>query len=242
MSFQIPPRAFAIPALLLALSWAAPAAARVFRRIGGVDHGATTAGRPGWTRAYRTELEINGGRGEMEVLGVTLPLAAALDTLRATYEGLGGEAFFSSGDAVGWGVARIGDRIVRVLAIAVEGPRECLVFRFEQPRDQFERSMREAPGAAAAIAVPGARARRTVVDAENALTTETVETNAGPAETAAAIERALLAEGWLPALPGAPGAGLFLRGPEVIAVRVAGNDAPGGGARATILRKRMGGL
>ncbi len=223
---------------LLAAFTAAPAAARVFWARGGADHGATTAGRPGWNRAHQAELEINGGRGTMEVLGVTLPAATALDQLRAAYEGMGGEVFIAPGAAMGWGIARVGERVVRFLVIAPEGPRECVVFRFEQTAAEFERSVRAAERPAEEV--PGGRERRTVRDADHELEARTIETPAPPAEAAAAVERALRAEGWQPALPDAPAAGLFVRGGDVCVVRANAGEGPGAPTRVLILVKRGG--
>jgi len=221
---------------LLAAAAAGPAAAGVFWVRGGADHGATTAGRPGWTRVHRAELEINGGRGEMEVLGVTLPAAAALDQLRAAYEGMGGEVFVGPGAAMGWGVARVGERIIRFLVVAPEGPRECVVFRLEQSADAFARSMRAPDRPADDVA--GGRERRTVRDAERRIEARTIETPAPPAEAAAAVGRALQAEGWQPALPDAAGAGLFVRGRDLCVVRATAGAAAGAPTRVLMLVQR----
>ncbi len=210
--------------------------APVFRAVGGANHGATTANQPGWTRAYRAELEINGGRGELEVLGVSMPAAAALETLRATYAGMGGEAEIFPGETAGWGIARAGDRVIRFLAVSPQGPRECLVFRFEQSRADFERSLRGADGAAFA----GGRERRVAAESGGRFEARTIETGAEPAAASAAIARAHIAEGWRPALPDAPGAGLFVRGPDVCVVRVSARPAPEVGSRALIARQRLG--
>jgi len=210
----------------------------VFRRAGGADHGAATAGRPGWTLAHRAALEINGGRGEMEVLGVTMPMADALETLRAVYAAQGGEAVVSAGTAAGWGVARVGGRVIRFLAIAPEGPRECVVFRLEQTDAEFERSMRGTDTEEPA----GGRARRVVADAERGIEARTIESGADPEAAAGAIGRALAAEGWQPAIPGAERAGLYLRDGEACVVRVTAGGGPGGGgSRALVVRQRLGG-
>ncbi len=224
----------------LALGLAAPAGARVFRLFGGTaGPGGGTADPPGWTTLHRAELEINGGRAALTVLGVTLPPAEALETLRAAFAQAGGRTALAMGERLGWGVAFIGDRVVRVLVVALEGPRECVVFRLEQGRAEFERSQRGAEARPADATAPGARTRRLVSDRTNRIEARSIESPAGPAETAAAIERALIAEGWRPALPGADSAGAYLRGGDVCVVRVVAAEGPGGGARALIVRRRL---
>ncbi len=213
-----------------------PAGARVFRLFGG---GGAAAEMPGWNALHRAEIEINGGRAELMVMGVTLPAATALETLRAAIERESGETAFAMGDRFGWGMARIGDRILRVLVLATEGPRECLVFRIEQSRAEFERSQRGAAARPPDDVVAGARTTRRVADRTHEMEARSLESPAGPAETTAAIERALLAEGWQPALPGAAASGAYLRGDEMCFVRVVAAEAPGGGSRALIVRKRL---
>lgn len=229
------PRAFALAAFAAALA-AGPAAARVFWTRPGAAHGPTTAGQPGWHRIHRAELEINGGRGELEALGVTLPLAAALEQLRAAYEAMGGEVFVAPGAAFGWGVARVGDRVIRFIAVAPEGPRECVVFRLEQTADDFARSQR-ASGKPAGEA-PGGRERRVVRDLDHRWEARTIETAAPAAEALAAVGRALEAEGWQPALPGAPSAGFYVRDGDVCVVRASDGATPGAPSRVLVLMQR----
>jgi len=223
-----------ITGIAIALA-ATVAEARVFRLFGG----SLSADPPGWRTLYRAELEINGGRAELTVTGVSLPPAEALAVWRAAVEREGGEAAVAMGERFGWGVAMLGDRVWRALVIATEGPREGVLFRLEQSRADFERAQRGAAPVTDSEPFGGARTVRIVRDLTHRTQARTLESPAGPTETAEAIERALTAEGWIPALPGARSAGVYLRGGELCVVRVTASEAPGGGSRVLWVQRRL---
>ncbi|MDZ4198207.1 MAG: hypothetical protein U1E27_02880, partial [Kiritimatiellia bacterium] len=118
-----------------------PTAARVFRQIPGGWHGATSAGRPGWTLAYEARYRINGGGARIEALGCGLPLFDALRALEATYRERGAAVRVFGGERQGWGIAVADEAVIRFLVVEVGRPGECLVFRIEQSAEEFRQSM-----------------------------------------------------------------------------------------------------
>lgn len=190
-----------------------PGRARVFLRTGGEAlHGATAGGQPGWTRILNARFRINGGAGHLEALGCSMPQANALLALQATYRDRKGTAHVFPGGKMGWGFARVENRVIRFLAVEVARPGECVVFRIEQTLEEFRDSMKPPPEPKL-IALPPPEPGRVTLFAVN----ETTRTEFEIMESdrpVAAIERILKEQiqsaGWQDALPREATGGLHL--------------------------------
>ena len=117
---------------IIAMAVAGVAYARVSWLHPGISHGSTSAGQPGWDLAFKSNVRINGGRGELETLGVSLPVSSAAQALQQAYADRGGAAAAWAGGSAAWGIASVDDAVIRWLAIRTASPRECLVFRLTQ--------------------------------------------------------------------------------------------------------------
>ena len=224
-------------AVIFAAALAAGAQARVFSiRGGGPEHGAVTGGQPGWNRAWTAAVRINGGRGTLEALGAEFPVRDASRLLRGAYEDMGGAVWSFSGDSAAWGVALVGDRVVRWLALDVGSRRECVVFRIEQTESDFRASMKPPPGhqITALPVPPGARPVSFLMNETRGLSLEQSRAPLGVEETAVLMRSAVESQGWTPLAPedrrhGRVSAMWFARGKETAVVQVTAD--PQGGSR-----------
>ncbi len=215
---------------------------RVFFTWGRAAHGAATAGQPGWNLAYRSDVRLNGGAGEMEVVGAQMDIAEAARAVESAYRALGAKVFLLRAQGFAFGVAVWDDRVVRLLLADVGRREECIVFRLDQTRDDFRRSAeRPTEHLLTALPVPvGARPRLFAADEGAAMQVEVSETaGAGALDR---LDAQLTSQGWISVLPpdprrGPPAATMYLRGSELCVLQVAPGE--GGGAVITRLYKRL---
>lgn len=230
--------------MLAVLLFSVPAGARVFLLLGPSPHGATAAGQPGWNAAYRTTLEINGGRADLDVLGVGLGPADAQRLLEANYRGHGAAMAAGHGANLGWGIALDGDRVIRWLVIPVNRTQECVVFRIEQTREGFvESGRRPAAHRLSGVPVPPSAEPRLYVADETTLTAlEVSESRPAPETTARLMASALESSGWMPMVPQDPsrdpgGPRIYVRRGEICTVQV--SPSPDGGSTVLRFHKRL---
>lgn len=234
------PSARLAAALCLALAVAAPA--RVYWLHDGI-HGATTAGRPGWNRAYAAPLRINGGKADLDVTGCQLPADDAMRILADTYRGSGGAVLAGHGTEMGWGIAVAGNRVVRWLVFGAGRSRECIVVRVTQSKADFLASgVRPVRSLLERVPeLPGSQPRLFVADDEARAAVEVSDTRMPPDAAMRRMEAQLVGDGWSPTLPIEPGAGLpiiYRKGRELCIV----SASPGPeGTSLTRLHKVLGG-
>ncbi len=231
------------PALAAAaFLFASPAPARVYQLLGPALHGATTADQPGWPLAYRAAVRLNGGRGDLEVLGCQFDAREAARQLRAVY-GARGAVWLRPGRWLTWGLARVDDRVVRLLVLDVGRAAECVVVRLVQTRDEFLRSGR--PAAESALPdlpdLPGALREWSAADDSRRLAVEVSRAGAAdPGQAQRELDEAWVGAGWVPVLPPDPNGGpraaqVFMRDGVLAAAQV--TPAPDGRG-VTIVRLR----
>lgn len=230
-------RAVAIAAILV-VTGAGLAGARVFRLLGGEGGAVSPRDPPGWATVHRAELVLNGAPATVTVAGVSLPLQEAMGWWQASMEREGAHAATATGQRLAWGLAVTGDRVIRVLGLSPEGPRECVMVRLEQTKADFVRSQRTAGTGVVDPDWPGASVRWSVADPSGGLEMRIVESHDDRNAMLSAIWRSLISQGWRPALGDIAG-GPFLRGDEIGLVHVREETSPGRPPRALIMRQRM---
>ena len=205
---------------------------------------ATSAGQPGWDLAYRTTLRLNGGSGELEVLGAGMEPTDALRTLRDCYRGMGAQVFVAGGESMGWGMVLLGERVIRLLVTPVGEPHECIVFRYEQSRAEFLKSGAPLDGRQLAELpdAPGSRPLLYAADEESGLALEVSSAPASPEEALSFFDSALVSQGWMALVPSdgripPPQGSLYRRGGALCAVQAAPDEA--GGVRITRMLKKF---
>lgn len=208
----------------------------------GPSHGPTTAGQPGWNQAYKSRLRINEGHADLEVLGVSLPAPEAERTLVAAYRAMGADVWAVHGTSIGWGIALEGTRVVRWLVFPVSGPRECIVVRLTQTREELHASARLPRGEPIPSLPPAPTITTTLFLADDSARASTqIGHSALPSLVAAnRLADDLVQAGWQLAIPAAPDAPplLFRRGRELCAVLVVPRED--GGSRVLRLHKVLG--
>lgn len=200
---------------------------RVFWMGGARDHGAVSAGQPGWTGAWKTRVRINAGEGVVEVLGSGQPAASAARTLDAAYRAMGASSIAFAGGNLAWGAAREGDRVIRWLAADVGRRHECVVFRIEQTVAEFRASMRPPDGHRIGDVPwpPGARPRSYLADVDRGIEIEQSGVRSPPGEAAGTLMSMMESQGWSPLSPRdsrgpAPQAMVYRRGRDIAVVQV----------------------
>lgn len=228
-----PSRAGVAAALALLAAGAAPG--RVFWLRGGGPHGPTSAGQPGWDLASSARVRVNGGRGELETLGVSDSVAGAARMLDSAYQAAGGLTAAWTGDRAAWGIAAVGDEVVRWLAVRLSGPRACVVFRLTQSREDARASLRNPNGDLMTDmpAPPGTRPALFLADDDRGLRLDQARAPGHPDAVREWMASAMESAGWTPVTPRdpreAPRAAGYRRGARTAWVLV-GAD-PEGGAR-----------
>jgi len=177
----------------------------------------------------------------MEILGPTMPAEAAHRFLIQTYRAMGGSILAGRGANLGWGVALVGNRMVRWLIFEAGIRGECVALRMTQSLAEFRASAAR-PARSLLDGVPdapGAEPRFFAADDDAAAAVEVSEVRLPPAETVERIESRLLGDGWIPARPtdGETATVLFRRGRELCAVSAVPSD---GGSVVTRMRKVLG--
>lgn len=193
------------------------AQARVFESLGRQGQGRYES-LPGWTRAHASTWTFNGGRTDVEVWNVSLPLGQTLERLRADAARQGDVSAFFPGTAMAWGVAGGGGRVTRFICNEMESGRQTLVFRFSQTDEDFKRS-RAGPADVrlpeSIPVMPGARAEFVATGSEGA-TLAVFTVPGGETDARDFLARSLGQAGWTPALGAGTspqdGLGFYIRG------------------------------
>lgn len=218
------PRVYILLGLLL--WWASSADARVFRLLPRW-HGGASAGQPGWNLAYRASLEINGGPGDLEVLGSGFDARETLRLLERNYRALGARVMVAGGDLLGWGLAAREGYVTRFLVVPSGRTAECVVYRLTQTVEEFRQSLappdRHRVGEIPVL--PGSRPQWSLRN-ETASSAVELSTATGwtPAAAVSRLAAALASEGWTTPVPlaedgNAPLARLYVRGRDLAVIQ-----------------------
>ena len=208
---------------------------RVFR------HAAGTAPVVPGTAAYRTTVEINGGKAEVAVIAPDRPLADPARWLRSICASFGKVLFLRSTDEYVVAGAASPDRVLRLLSIQLPNQENPLVV--EAVQSVREQALSAVPPAQSMLAgiptYPGATVQCHLRNADTRTAVETLSA-AAAAEDVLRFYRTSLGEaGWAPVWPesrhGAPDTLLFSRGHDLCCV-MARPDAPGE-CTVTVLQK-----
>ncbi|MBN1669998.1 MAG: hypothetical protein JXR37_03130 [Kiritimatiellae bacterium] len=243
-------------AALAAVLVAAAASARVFQRWGAQAARGVTADDFGWRSLYNTTLSLNGGEGELEVMGCDQDFETALAKIKEGYRAEGAVEFTSAGKTLAWAIVVWKGQVVRILVTALgrvypflpawrdEGG-QCVVFRLVQAPAEFRRSLR--PPARHMIeavpAYPGSTPAYFLQDRKTKMAVEIASCTSYPGAIAGFLDSALTKRGWTTpvtaAVRSAAGLGVYVKGAEVCCVAV-GQSAASGQTLITVLHKRLG--
>lgn len=190
-------------AAVIAMTMAGGAFARVSWLQPGFSHGPVSAGQPGWDLAYKSSVRINGGRGELETLGVNVNVATAAQALQRAYSDRGGAAAAWAGGRAAWGIASVGGSVVRWLAVQTASPRACIVFRLTQSREDAQASLlpvrrhqiEDLP------ALPEAQPSMFLADDDQGWNLEYSTAPGDPADVGGRMDSAMASQGWLSVTP-----------------------------------------
>jgi len=240
-----PRRILCWAAALLVAGTVVPVSARVFVRRGYADRGYVAPEQLGWTAAYTTVVQLNGGSGQVEILESRADLDRTLGLMRDAYRRMGARCFIYPGDLAAWGLVFVQGRVIRFLAFAPLSGRQTLLLRLDQSEDDFltslhpptDHALEDLPG------YPGLRPVQCTVDEGTRTALQVAEVDAPPDEVHFRYAESMAAAGWTPALP-LPSQQrdpsrftLYLKGTELCLVSV----RAGGGPRQavlTLIRKR----
>lgn len=211
----------------------ASASARVFWTLGGgASSGLLNADEANWTRAYSAPLRINGGRAEIGVWGTAQSVDEAMAVLRQRAQNRGGAMYAVNGGELAWGVACVGDRVLRFLISAGPG-RYCHIFQLEQSYEEFHAS--RVPPATAGLPdvpeIPEARVSQVLAVESSGLTLASEHTATAPAVALHQINELLAGAGWGLMMPAGGQAGVYVRGRDLLVV----NAVSSGGEGETLL-------
>jgi hypothetical protein len=195
-------------------------------------HGPTAAGQPGWNRAYSTQIRLNDGRASLDVIGCQLPASEAERMLVDTYRASGAPVLAGHGWELAWGIAEIHSMVVRWLIFSLGSPRECLVVRITQSKEDFLDSARPPPRSRLTqlTEVPNSTVRWYAADEQARVGLEVLEAATPPDPMRWRVVSDLIATGWVPTLPDGGDdyhPVMFRRGRELCLIHVAAGDAQG---------------
>ncbi len=229
-------------AAVIALAITGLAYARVSWLHPGVSHGPTTAGQPGWDLAFKSNVRINGGRGELETLGVRMPVSTAAQALQRAYGDRGGASAAWAGGAAAWGMASVDDAVVRWLAIRTASPRECLVFRLTQSPQDARASLQPSPRHQIEDlpVPPDARPAMFLADDDQGWDLEYSTAPGAPDDVGGLMDSAMASRGWISFTPrdarAAPAVCGYRRDGRTAWIHVSAE--PGGGVRLLRMVRR----
>ena len=229
-------------AVLAFLGWAAapPAGARVFLPGGSAGADPAAVVSPVELPAYRANLQLNGGAGVVEVRPCPGSVADALEKLMRSYRERGALAFCSAGKQLGWGVVLYEGRVIRLLATSAGRRNTCLLFRFDQAKQDFSRAAEAPPGLPPDWpSYPGSRVTRWLRNEATGTSLVLAKVRAEIPEVQDFYFRALSGAGWAPALgPRDQTSGVYLKGSEMMCVHVVSTGLPGQ-CVITLLHRRL---
>ncbi|MEA2068647.1 MAG: hypothetical protein U9P12_05550 [Verrucomicrobiota bacterium] len=213
--------------LLLCGSWAVKG--RVFRSVGVRDGRLNTVGLP-WQLAYRTTMDVNGERNDLHVYSAHSN-EPVVEQLKDRFERQGAAVVVSQTRDGAQGVARFGDREVRILVLSPGSRPNQMVFLFYP-----EPGKAQAPPRLPVPEFPGAFAGKTVANESTGTICATSQTEALPEQVQAFYAGVLSADGWRTVIPpnqGMSRMAVYQKQERVCCVLAA--QRPGGASRVTVL-------
>jgi len=224
----------------VAASVTASAWGRVYYRWGSQPDQRLSADGLGWAVAHRSDLVVNGSAGGVEIMQSDRGVRASLAQLRAAYEMAGGHAAFHGNDDIGWGLALVDDRVVRILAFSLDGRPNALVVRREQSIEDFARSgkpERATPPPDFPV-FPGSVPSYSASDPTTHTDITVSRTHAGSEDVRSYFDRELTSTGWTPALPTSTEATVYLRNHEICCLSVS-SSGHANESVVILMRKRL---
>ena len=217
------------------------ASARVFERWGARGSDPVRAVMIGENTAYHTAMELNGAAAGMEVYGCDGSPPKVLERLITAYQALGAQAFCVSGDKMGWGVALLDGRVIRLL-VADTGQRGMsTLFRLDQSEADFARSQRP-PTVALPPNIPtfpGSQWTQTIRNETANSTVATATVGADPTAVLRYYAEEMPRAGWQPGLgPRDEVSGMYVRGRELLLV-AANSTGVRGRTVVIVVHKRL---
>lgn len=237
----VTPRRFArVVALLLLSILPLAVPARVYWLTGRGETGGVLAPDPAWTRAYAVMLRINAGRAGMEVWNARLSLDEAVEEVRKQVQADGGTLWMTGEGEMRWAIGYAGDRVIRILFNAGDGPRQCLVFQLSQTLEDFNASLTppERHMMKAAPEFPGSSPVSFLGSDTTGLELATASAPVQAAEAQSYYARQLTGAGWAPAFKPGKGADIYLREREMMLVS-AKSTSEGSGCLLMLLHKPL---
>ena len=173
---------------------------RVFRSIGVADGRLNTAGLP-WEFAYKTTMDVNGQRNDLQVYSVRFN-EPVVEQLKGQFEAQGAKVVISETADGAQGLATWDDRQARILVLSPATQPNQMVFLFYPEPGKVQ-----APARLPVPEYPGSSSKgNTVMNEESGSVCRTVETEDHPEQVQTFYAGALSADGWSMVVP--PGRGV----------------------------------
>ena len=222
----------------------APSQARVFQRSGSGGDILASLNSSGGSVAYKSEVTINGGTGQLTVMGFKSPFPAVLQTLRRA---TGIQELAAGKGHHLHAIVKTNKGVLRLLAFHLAGNNQTIVVAVEQSRAEFrasERAPRRNVSESLPSSYPNSSARFFMQDAETGTSVAVFDTKATVGAVEAHLVGNLRGKGWNPALPPTSGRKsgtsftVFMKGLDVCCAYV-GPSSEGRGNIITILHKKQ---
>ena len=243
-SLRSPRSGMATILLIVLLAFSATSHARVFQRTGSSGDILTALRSSGGQVAYKSDVTINGGKGQLTVIGFTDAFPEILRILRRA-TGID-ELDVESGHHL-HAIVKTGKGVVRLLAFRLAENLQTIVVAVEQSRAEFKASER-APDRNMLKSIPSypnSTPRFYMKDAGRKISVAVSDTKAGVDAVEAHLLANLTKSGWEPALPPTKGKKsgtsftIFMKGLDVCCTDI-GPSSDGNGNVITILHKKQG--
>ncbi len=235
------PRYLVLAALAIGLLGLRAADGRVFWRRPAARGRAVLETAPGWMTLQSGPVQINDGRGSLDVVGCGEPLDAVAARLQAAYAGPGPLEIVRQTESLLLARAAENGRAVTLLALAPGAADTTVLFVLSQTPEEAARSARPpaAPRLAEPPPFPGSRAQAHIGTEAGRAQVEIYAAESPPAAVLAHYEQALAARAWVRVDPAGRGEGLalFQKGRELCGLLAL--PADGGGCTITVLHKRL---
>lgn len=232
-------RAALLAAVTLTAIAAAPAEARVFRRVGRLA-AAETFRTVGGRLAYEADVTINGGNGRLTVAGFSAGMPDVIRQLRHTFN-TPDLPMGSSG--VIQATMRYDGDVTRLMVFHLGTASKTIAIAIEQSEDEYDTSKRppERHLQKDMPALPASTPRFFIRDHEALMSLAVADTQASKRTAVAYFETALTRDGWQAAVPESPGTQMrvFLRGHEVCCVYVAPGSSLASQNTIAVLHKQQ---
>jgi hypothetical protein len=233
--------------LLAGLFAVQPSAARVFRRWSGAAHSHRAMETMGGRAAYRAEVAVNNGSGQLTVYAFPNDLATVIRDLRRTFEF---SSLTYSGGGLGLATLEKGGETLRLVAIRLPDHGQTLIFMLEMAAAELADARR--PPAAHKLAgvpeYPGSAPLFYAADREGGLGMAISRVAAAPRQTQTHYRAILERHGWQALYPPAgresavpaSAMALYEKGREQCVVHVDPDPDNPANTRLTLLHKSPG--